>query len=49
MRAARGGRHAGIVAAWLARHDDGGADRAAEQAVADLARALVLLAEDDGR
>ena len=39
----------GIVAAWLARHDDGGADRAAEQAVADLARALVLLAEDDGR
>ena len=38
----------GIIAGWLARRDDA-ADRAAEQAVADLARALVLLAEDDGR
>jgi AcrR family transcriptional regulator len=38
----------GIVAAWLARRDDA-ADRAAEQAVADLSRALALLAEDGGR
>ncbi|RIJ52063.1 TetR family transcriptional regulator, partial [Clavibacter phaseoli] len=38
----------GIIAAWLARRDDA-ADRAAEQAVADLSRALALLAEDGGR
>ena len=38
----------GIIGAWLARRDDR-ADRAAEQAVADLSRALALLAEDGGR
>lgn len=38
----------GIIGAWLAR-GDAGADRAAEQAVADLSRAIALLAEDGGR
>ncbi|RIJ52766.1 TetR family transcriptional regulator, partial [Clavibacter lycopersici] len=38
----------GIIGAWLVRRD-AGADRDAEQAVADLSRALALLAEDGGR
>lgn len=38
----------GIIGAWLARRD-AAADRAAEQAVADLSLALALLAEDGGR
>ncbi|OUE20048.1 transcriptional regulator BetI [Clavibacter michiganensis] len=38
----------GIIGAWLARRDPG-ADAAAERAVADLSRALALLAEDGGR
>jgi AcrR family transcriptional regulator len=38
----------GIIGAWLARRD-AGADAAAERAVADLSRALALLAEDGGR
>ncbi|CCE76569.1 TetR/AcrR family transcriptional regulator [Clavibacter nebraskensis] len=38
----------GIIGAWLACRD-AGADAAAERAVADLSRAVALLAEDGGR